>query len=61
MNRIEPTEAERRNGWDADSLARYVAERNQANAAIINHDPEARPKARPTVANSKYSPHRCWR
>lgn len=56
----EPTPDEKRNGWDAESLDRYVAERKQAQDRIIGFDPQFREPKRPSVANAKYSPFR-WR
>ena len=54
--RILPTEDERRNGWDEETLGRYVAEREKAAAqSILEREPQ-----KPTVANSRYNPHR-WR
>ena len=55
---IEPTDEERRNGWDAETLTAYVAERNRARDIWM--DPHERPRHRPALANSKYSPFR-WR
>jgi hypothetical protein len=36
VERIEPTAEEARNGWDADSLSKYVAERRAAQAMAIS-------------------------
>lgn len=58
--RIEPTEDEKKNGWTAETLAKYMAERGSAQAGVVYHDPKFRPPRRPSVANGKYSPHR-WR
>ncbi len=49
VERITPTEEERRNGWTEETLSAYVAERRAAEAMLI--DPRARPKPRPTRAN----------
>ena len=46
---IEPTEEERKNGWDAKSLTKYVNEQRAANAAAL--DWKARPRPRPQVQN----------
>ena len=58
---IEPTEEEARNGWTAEELTRYVAERKAGQS--LNIDPastQRRLAERPVIANSQYSPHR-WR
>ncbi|MCZ6861664.1 MAG: hypothetical protein O7I42_15545 [Alphaproteobacteria bacterium] len=49
VERIEPTDEERRNGWTVDALSEYVAERRAAEEARI--DPQARRKPRPQWAN----------
>jgi len=49
-----------KNGWDAESLARYHAERNRVHMGIVGFDRDFRKQPRPTAANSKYSPLR-WR
>ncbi len=54
---IQPTEEEARNGWTAETLTDYVRQRQRAQAAKVF--PEKPP--RPTMANSKYNPLRCWR
>ena len=51
-----PTADERRNGWDAASLAAYLAERERAQADAVLR----RPPAKPTVVNGRYNPLR-WR
>ena len=56
----EPTPDETRNGWTAETLTRYIADAEKSQSAVIGFDPKARPKAKPRVANSKYSPFR-WR
>ncbi len=53
---IEPTADEAKNGWTAETLTKYLQERAQAQTLTALH----RPPAKPTRANSKYSPHR-WR
>jgi len=50
------TDAERRNGWDEESLAKYLAERERAQADAVLR----RPPAKPVAANSRYDPKR-WR
>lgn len=53
---VEPTAEEARNGWDAEGLTAYLAERDRAQADTVLH--RAPPK--PRFANSKYNPMR-WR
>ena len=50
VERIEPTPEEAANGWTADTLSAYVAERRAAEEVRI--DPRARRKPRPQWANS---------
>tara|TARA_R110002124_G_scaffold226616_1_gene391825 strand:+ start:113 stop:364 length:252 start_codon:yes stop_codon:yes gene_type:complete len=58
---IEPTEDEKHNGWDAESLAVYRAERMAAQTLAIDpSSTQRRLEARPAVQNNKYSPFR-WR
>ena len=57
---IEPTDEERANGWTAKTLTSYIRNRQQAQEGVVSFDPTHRPPKRPTVANSKYNPHRCW-
>ncbi len=49
---IEPSADERRNGWDAKSLTKYVHEQRAANAAAL--DWKARPRPRPQVQNGGF-------
>ena len=49
IERIEPTPEEAANGWTADTLSAYVAERRAAEDARI--DPRARRQTRPMWAN----------
>lgn len=59
VQRIEPTEEEKRNGWDAESLTAYV--HDQTAAQSLRADPHSlQRRVRPTRQNSKYSPLR-WR
>lgn len=51
-----PTGAERRNGWNEQSLAAYLAERERAQADVVLR----RPPARPATTNGRYNPKR-WR
>ncbi len=46
---IEPTEDERRNGWDAQSLTAYVREQRHAQESRL--DWHARPRPRPQMQN----------
>ena len=50
IEKIEPTDEEKRNGWTVDTLSKYVAERRAAEDARI--DPRARRWVRPKSANS---------
>ncbi len=56
---VEPTEDERRNGWTAETLTAYLAERNSAQERYIDPHDESR-RRRPNAANSRYRPHK-WR
>lgn len=59
VERITVTPDEIRNGWDNDSLLKYLEERNEVQAKII--DPRERNKNRkPIEQNHKYRPLR-WR
>ena len=53
---IEPTAEEAKNGWTAETLTTYVAEREKARSELI----VTRRPVKPRMAKSKYSPHR-WR
>lgn len=55
--RVEPTPDEARNGWDAETLRAYLAQRlpEQLEAASFT-----RPRGKPKRANSAYRPKR-WR
>jgi len=55
---IEPTEEEKKNGWDAESLTRYVEERERAQLRLVS---EGRKQGPPKIQNSKYNPFRLWR
>ena len=58
---IQPTKDELKNGWTAETLTQYVAERNAG--AELRTDPHSlhrRMKQRPRVQNIQYNPHR-WR
>ena len=56
---IEPTDEEKRNGWTAETLTAYVHEQRAAQTVRIDPKSFSR-QARPTRANSKYSPFK-WR
>lgn len=54
---IKPTRDEKRNHWDAASLAAYVAERNNAASTRILGDQNAKKLLR--IENTKrFNPHR---
>lgn len=57
---IDPTGEELANGWTAETLTAYVRERQQVQESIVSFDAACRPPKRPSVANSKYDPYRCW-
>jgi len=57
---IEPTEEEAANGWSAQSLTAYYAERAHAQFGVINFEEPYRLPARQGRANSQYRPLR-WR
>lgn len=59
--RVEPTEDEKRNGWTAESLTAYLAERNAGQSLSIDVNSLHRRLARrPVVQNHRYNPLR-WR
>ena len=53
---IELTDEERKNGWTAETLAAYVAERERAQAGVVMFDPEYRKPQRRKWANNLYRP-----
>lgn len=58
---VEPTEAEARNGWTAESLTSYLAEQKASQSIRSDPNSMGRRAARiPRRANSKYRPLR-WR
>ena len=57
---IHPTDEEAANGWTADTLTAYHADRARAQAGVINFDEAYRSPARQGRANSLYRPLR-WR
>jgi len=59
IKRVTVTPEELRNGWDDASLRKYLEERNEAQAKLI--DPRERGKnSRPSEQNHRYKPKR-WR
>lgn len=58
---VEPTDEEKRNGWTAEALTKYLAER-RAGAAVATdpHSLHRRLSRRPREQNHTYSPLR-WR
>ena len=59
VERVTVTQDELRNGWDDASLRKYLEQRNDAQASLIDPRSEARRK-RPTEQNHRYNPRR-WR
>ncbi len=60
VERITPTEEERRNGWTEESLSQYVHQRREAEKARLNpHHPSRR--QRPTRQNSHRWNFPVWR
>jgi len=58
---VEPTEAERRNGWTAESLTRYLSERQAGQSLAVDvNSLHRRVARRPDEQNHRYCPHR-WR
>lgn len=53
---VEPTADERKNGWTAESLTKYLNERKEANSRAILD----KPRIPPAKANGTYQPQR-WR
>lgn len=60
QERVEPTEADLRNGWTTETLTAYVAEQRASQALKIDPHSVSRRKPLPRVAQNKYRPHR-WR
>lgn len=58
---MEPTPEDIRNGWTAETLTAYHAERKRANDGVIARNPEYRRPEKPQKANSKYKPLRRFR
>ena len=59
VERVTATPEELRNGWDDVSLRKYLDQRNEAQAKLIDPRSDARRK-KPTEQNHRYRPHR-WR
>ena len=59
IERVFVTKDELKNGWDDASLRKYLNERNEAQAHLIDPRSESRRK-RPIEQNHRYRPHR-WR
>ena len=59
QDRIDPTEAEARNGWTTDTLSDYIADQRAVAAVRIDMKSNLRRK-RPQFVNSSYSPFE-WR
>ena len=58
---IEPTEDEKKNGWTAEKLTAYLAERLAGQSLTVDVNSLHRKTAhRPNVQNHWYRPHR-WR
>lgn len=58
---VEPTDEEKRNGWTAETLTAYLAERKAGQDLSIDVDSLQRKLARrPTQQNHRYNPLR-WR
>lgn len=58
---VEPTEEEKKNGWTAESLTNYLAERKAAQSLGIDVNSFYRKSLkRPMTQNHKYNPLR-WR
>ncbi len=54
------TDADELNGWTAETMAAYQAEREAAAMAVVAASMEGRLRPRPRWANSRYDPLR-WR
>ncbi len=58
---IEPTDEEKRNGWTAKTLTKYLNERKAGQTLAVDMNSLHRRIARrPTEQNHRYRPHR-WR
>lgn len=59
IERVTVSPDELKNGWDDASLRKYLNERNEAQASLIDPRSDSRRK-RPIEQNHRYRPHR-WR
>lgn len=58
---IEPTDEEKKNGWDSVSLTKYLSERAAVQALSVDvNSLHRRAARRPVEQNHRYRPHR-WR
>lgn len=58
---IEPTDEERKNGWTAETLTEYLAEREAGQSLAVDvNSLHRRVARRPNEQNHRYRPHR-WR
>ena len=59
---IEPTSAEKRNGWTAQALGEYIQQRERAALIRVFGDPGAKKRRPLRVMNvRKFQPHRWGR
>lgn len=59
---VEPTEDEARNGWTAEALTQYLAERTTGQSIMCDpHSLQSRAAKRPRFANNCYDPFRMRR
>lgn len=59
LSLVEPSEDEKRNGWTAETLTAYLAERKAATSMALEPNSAIR-RSPPQRANGKYNPH-YWR
>ena len=57
--KTEPTEAEKRHGWTAETLTAYLTEREAAQGQAVDINSIQRQR-KPRLQNHKYNPKR-WR
>jgi hypothetical protein len=59
---VEPTAEEARNGWTAQALTAYLAERTAAQTMKLDGASLLRRlQNRPREANHRYDPHKVWK
>jgi hypothetical protein len=58
---VQPSADELKNGWTAETLTAYHAERFKAQSGVILFDANFRKKPKPRVANGNYRPLRAFR